>query len=213
MSLAAPDIFSTAAPFIADERHHAFNAVHSAIKRVSTTLFRLEVPGLDHELIDACTVRLFAEYNVALVSRDDLPGLVPAYYVNFAQNMNAHDDSGFGWAYIDESSGTIVWDDKLDSPADPASYLVTDDDIYERYLRKDEVAVTSSYVLNAERLILQEQNRQIRYHEERQQKRASKNKAPRAPDVHTMEAKAGFAKKRQALDAAAAAKKANAMQT
>ncbi|KAJ7799566.1 hypothetical protein B0H13DRAFT_2390951 [Mycena leptocephala] len=196
------DIFSPSAkhPALADH-FVAYNEQHSALKRISNRLFCSTFPGLGTELIDAHTIYLYTEYNAALVACEDIPALVPAYYPNFAQLMNNHDDSGFGWAYIDDASGTIVWDEKF-SPADSGSFYVLPHQINDRLLSNDEVAVSQLYYENSERLHKQEQMRELKYYKLRQEK---KNKPSDIPDLHTKEAKATFAKKCKALEDAAAA--------
>ncbi|KAJ7656207.1 hypothetical protein B0H17DRAFT_1146267 [Mycena rosella] len=121
--------------------------------------------------------------------------------------MNSNDDSGFGWAYIDETSGTIVWNDAL-HPANPDTFCVLDHEIVNRFLPEGEVAVTEMYFENAERLIKADQARELKYFRQRQEK---KGKGTGAPDVYAKASKDNFARKRQLLlDAAAAAAVANA---
>ncbi|KAJ7683110.1 hypothetical protein B0H17DRAFT_1137967 [Mycena rosella] len=97
------------------DRHAAFNKQHSAIKRISPELFALEVPGLHTVFMSANNVHLYTKYNQALCLRDDdeFPDVVPAYYSDFARAMNRFDDSGFGWAYLDDTGKTIVWKNGL----------------------------------------------------------------------------------------------------
>jgi hypothetical protein len=118
--------------------------------------------------------------------------------------MNAHDDSGFGWAYVDEDSGTIIFNDKL-SPADPASFFVEDRHIFDWLLAEGDVAVSRLYYENAERLLKIDQQREIKYFNDRQSKRMAK--APVMHKVHTKEVKEFSARKRKALEEAAAAAK------
>ncbi|KAJ7854776.1 hypothetical protein B0H13DRAFT_1903521 [Mycena leptocephala] len=182
----------------------AFNAQHEVIKRVDRHTFRVSFPGLGSELISAHTIRFWAEYSVALHTREGIPVHAPAFYANFAEQMNAHDDSGFGWAFVDEEAGIIVFNDKL-SPADPASFFVEDRHIFDRLLGEDEVAVSRLYFENAERLLKIDQQREVKYFNDRQNKR--KAKAPVLHEVHTKEAKEFSARKRKALEEAAAATK------
>ncbi|KAJ6460621.1 hypothetical protein C8R45DRAFT_941718 [Mycena sanguinolenta] len=136
-------------------RFEAFNAQHSGLKRRSKGIFSCHIPGIDNKLISSSTIRLFTDYNEALVMGEGIPPIIPMYYSDFAQNMNRHDDSGFGWAYVDDNTGLIIFDDKL-TPADAASFCVLDSEINERHLAADEVAVSRTYFDNAERLAREE---------------------------------------------------------
>jgi hypothetical protein len=111
------------------EHFQAYNTVHSALKRLSPTLFRFQ-RNSEYEpvLFTATCIRVFAEYNVAVCFGKTLPEVAPAHYIIFAKAMNEWDDSGFGWAYIED--GMIVWDEmqKL-TPADPESFCVLDHEI------------------------------------------------------------------------------------
>lgn len=195
-----PSIFDSAfMPTDLSDRFIAFNKVHDALKRLNKRTFRFARPGLEPVLFDARTIRLYADYSVAVCSGDDLPDLAPAFYIAFAKEMNAYDDSGYGWPYIE--NGLIVWDDKL-TPADPDSYCVLDHETTDRLLGMGEVAVTQRYFENAERLIHLEQQRETKYWKMRQEKKAIRHDP--IPDVHTKEAKANFAKKRKGLEDSAA---------
>jgi hypothetical protein len=155
---------------------------------------------------------MFADYNVALCSGDSLPAVAPAFYENFAKAMNNCDDSGFGWAYLEDR--LIVWDDESLTPADASSFCVLDDEIIDgRLLGPNETAVTTAYFRNAERLVAQDQRRETKYYEERQEKKNKKKaQGPTLADVQTKEGKADFARKRKALQDAAAARKQKVME-
>ncbi|KAJ7679776.1 hypothetical protein B0H17DRAFT_1139050 [Mycena rosella] len=185
------------------ERFIAFNKQHTAVKPISTGLFCLDIPGLETELMAAHTIRLFAKYNVALCTNQELPRLVPSYYVNYAQNMNTNDDSGFGWAWVDESNGTIVWDDAW-TIATPASFFVLDHEITDRYLAEGDVTISQTYVDNADRLQQLELQRELKYYKQRVNKH--KLNSDTAAAVGTKEAMESFAKRRKMLNEAAAAK-------
>ncbi|KAJ7745443.1 hypothetical protein DFH07DRAFT_963336 [Mycena maculata] len=190
------------APPRLSDRFDAFNKIHSVAKQISTNLFRIDIPGLDTEIMSAHTMRLYLNYNVELCTSDSLPNIVPAYYLNFAQAMNDHDDSGFGWAYLDETSAskTIVWDDAW-SIADPTAFCVLDHEVHSRYLAEGDVSVTQTYYENAERLLHLEQQRKVQYYKQRINKRkATTDQATAAGSKAALEA---FAKKRKLmLDAA-----------
>ncbi|KAJ7701563.1 hypothetical protein B0H17DRAFT_1128337 [Mycena rosella] len=151
------------------ERFLAFNRQHSALKRLTPGHFSFTISGLDVELISAHTIRLYADYNVALATRDPPPSLAPAYYANFAELMNRCDDSGYGWAYLNESR-TIEWQDEW-TLADPESFMVLDREITDRFLAAGEVAVTQLYFDNAERLMLLDLRRENKYFKMRVGKR------------------------------------------
>ncbi|KAJ7019116.1 hypothetical protein C8F04DRAFT_1198051 [Mycena alexandri] len=207
---AAPaiDVFNSKAVFPPLlERFEAMNVVHSGLKRLSRLLFLFTIPGLGSELMHAFTVRLFADYNVALITGDDIPDRVPAYYTNFAQNMNLYDDSGFGWAYIDDTTNTIVWDEKL-APTTPASLGLLEHEILERYLPKDHVAVSQHYFENAERLRFLETQRELKYFKQRAAKRTQEEGEP---EMRSAEVMTKFdLKRKQFEEAANAAKKQKA---
>ncbi|KAJ7867504.1 hypothetical protein B0H14DRAFT_2572793 [Mycena olivaceomarginata] len=84
-------------------RQTAYNAVHSALKRLSPTLFRFQ-RNFDYEpvLFTATCIRVFAQYNVGVCFGKTLPEVAPAHYIIFVKAMNEWDDSGFGWAYIED---------------------------------------------------------------------------------------------------------------
>ncbi|KAJ7939941.1 hypothetical protein B0H13DRAFT_1850141 [Mycena leptocephala] len=124
--------------------------------------------------------------------------------------MNAHDKSGYGWAYILDN-GVIVWDEKL-TPADADSFCVLDHEITtERILAKDEVAVSLAYYENAERLIQQAHHRETKWWKIRQSKKLSRQHDT-GLDIHSTEARDKFANKRKELEAAAAQAEAAARQ-
>ncbi|KAF7371724.1 hypothetical protein MVEN_00028900 [Mycena venus] len=202
------NIFNSAFKPPISERFQAYNDVHSALKRLSTTLFRFQrSPEYEPVLFDARAIQLFARFNVAICSGDTLPQVAPAHYDAFAKAMNSHDDSGFGWAYIED--GVIVWDETANlTPADPESFCVLDHEITEgRILGADEVAVSTTYFENAERLVLLDQCRETKYYQLRQNKKNERHGLTLA-DIHTKEAKDKFAMKRKALlDAASTSKK------
>jgi hypothetical protein len=163
----------------------AFNTQHKVIQRVERHRFRVSFPGLASELISAHTIRFWAEYSVALHMREGTPVHVPASYAEFAEQMNVHNDSGFGWAFVDEEAGISVFNDKL-TPADPASFFVEDCHIFDRLLGEGELAVSCLYFENAERLVKIDQQCEIKYFNDHQNKR--KAKAPVLHEVHTKEA-------------------------
>ncbi|KAJ7763154.1 hypothetical protein DFH07DRAFT_770884 [Mycena maculata] len=148
------------------DRFLAFNKVHSVAKRISTGLFRIDIPGLDTEIMSAHTMRLYLDYNIELCTSASIPGVITAYYVNFVQEMNRHDDSGFGWAYLDETTKTIVWEDAW-FIADPASFCVLDHEVLDCCLAEGGVAVTQTYHDNAERPLFLEQQCEVKYYKQR----------------------------------------------
>ncbi|KAJ7887947.1 hypothetical protein B0H13DRAFT_2342182 [Mycena leptocephala] len=152
------------------------------------------------EAHSAHTLRFWVEYSVALHTREGIPAYAPAFYTNFAEQMNSHDDSGFRWAFVNKDSGVTVFNDKL-SPADPTSFFVEDRHIFDRLLGEGEVAVSRLYYENAEHLLKIDQQREVKYYNDRQAKK--KAKAPVMHKVHTKEAKEFSAKKRKVLEEAA----------
>ncbi|KAJ7078274.1 hypothetical protein B0H15DRAFT_804879 [Mycena belliarum] len=168
-----------------------FNSRHASIQRVSLELFQLVAPNNSPVLISATTIRLFADYNVALTTGADIPDIAPIYYNDFAAYLNAHDESGFGWAYINDD-GTIAWTDGM-AVARPEAFYVRDHEIYEAYLPPNHVAVTQAYFEKAERLHAQDEFRQNKWFQERTNK-CSRQSGP-APD--SKEAMADFHRRRQ----------------
>ncbi|KAJ7121548.1 hypothetical protein C8R44DRAFT_736342 [Mycena epipterygia] len=189
------------------DRFRAFNRTHDVLQRIDKRTFRYTDPLLEPVLFDSRTIRLYADYNVALCSGEGIPEAVPAFYVYFAKEMNAKDDCGYGWAYIEE--GVIVWDEKL-TVADPDSYCVLDTETTDRIMPVGHVAVSEAYRANAERLILRASLQDNKHTRIREQKKALKERDS-GPDIHTADAKDAFARKRKAIKDAAiatAAKKA-----
>ncbi|KAF7362731.1 hypothetical protein MVEN_00622400 [Mycena venus] len=177
------------------DRMHDYNELHHALKRINIDTFRFDIPGLPTELIRATSIRQFLEYHVALCADDDLPGLAPAYYSNFAQLMNEHDNSGFGWAHLDDESGTIVWDNGL-VPADADAFCLLDHELdSRRFLRNDEVAVSRIEFEDYERLKRQETKRNVKWTRARVDEK-EKKEAEAGKLVVSMES---FTKKRRML--------------
>ncbi|KAJ7690537.1 hypothetical protein B0H17DRAFT_589372 [Mycena rosella] len=156
------DIFSN--PILSNpavsERYTAFNAQHHMAKHLLPGLFRMDVPGIDTVLISSHTMRLYADYNVALCGRNQFPDLVPAYYNDFANNMNTHDKSGVYWATVDNTTQTIVWDDAWTTAADPRNFGILEHELSDRFLLQGKVAVTQEWYENSERLAQMERDRQ-----------------------------------------------------
>ncbi|KAJ7038649.1 hypothetical protein C8F04DRAFT_1255935 [Mycena alexandri] len=187
------------------ERLLEINKIHSGLQRIARLLFLFTIPGLGSELMSAYTVRLFADYNVALITGDDIPDRQPAYYANFAQMMNAHDQSGLGWAYMDEDTNTLVWDNKF-TPATPAALGVLEHEMLgERYLPDDHVAVTRSYFENAERRRFLEEQRELKYYKQRIAKRTQEDAGSSTITAETLEKL--DRKRKMFLEAAEAIKK------
>ncbi|KAJ7083432.1 hypothetical protein C8R44DRAFT_753451 [Mycena epipterygia] len=189
-------------PALSDE-FISYNNQHTVLRRLSPSLFSMELPNADPVVIDARTVRLYTDYNVYLCTLEGVPDCAPAYYNSFARQMNAHDDSGYGWAYVDRVTGTIIYDDKL-TLADAASFCVRDSDIDDRrYLVGSEVAVSRLFYETAQRMQEQTHKRDNKWWRNRQEVKATA--APAEPDVHSKASKDTFAKKRKALSDAAEA--------
>ncbi|KAJ6553951.1 hypothetical protein DFH09DRAFT_1318605 [Mycena vulgaris] len=149
--------------------------------------------------MDSSTLRLFADYNVALCTRDKIPDNVPLFYKEFAKIMNIHDDSDYAWAYV-TSAGTI-WFDDLKKVADANTFCVLDHEL-NRYIPDGELAVSTTYHANAECLAAAEVKRQVKY----ASKRALKRKINEKPAVlDSKEDRAAFAKRRKLLKVAATA--------
>jgi hypothetical protein len=105
VSIAAtePNIFDFDYKPPISERFQAYNVVHSALKRLSPTLFRFQRnSGYEPVLFTAACVRVFAEYNITVCFGKTLPEMAPVHYSIFAEAMNDWDNSGFGWAYIED---------------------------------------------------------------------------------------------------------------
>ncbi|KAJ6586677.1 hypothetical protein B0H10DRAFT_1961639 [Mycena sp. CBHHK59/15] len=124
-----------------------------------------------------------------------MPATVPVYYTDFAAYMNGHDASGFGWAYIHDADGTIAWTDGL-VVACPEAFYVRDHEISEAYLPPGHVAVTQSYFDKSERLHVQDENHQNRYHKECMSLKRSRQSGHAVGSKESMEQ---FARRRQAL--------------
>ncbi|KAF7334186.1 Gag-pol polyprotein [Mycena venus] len=176
------------------DRMHDYNELHHALKQINIDTFRFDIPGLPTELVHATSVRQFLEYHVALCADDDLPGLAPAYYSNFAQLMNEHDNSGFGWAHLDDESSTIIWDNCL-VPADADAFFLDHELDSGCFLRNDEVAVSRMEFEDYERLKRQETKRNVKWTRVRVDEK-EKKEAEAGKLVVSMES---FTKKRRML--------------
>ncbi|KAJ7829893.1 hypothetical protein B0H14DRAFT_3716359 [Mycena olivaceomarginata] len=162
-----------------------FNKDHHAIRCLSATHFLFTVPGLHDEIIPATLIQ---DFNVTLIFAEGMPAYVPAYYNNFAQHMNNHDNSGLGWAYLEECefASRLVYPDTL-LPADPASFCINDHEIMDNYLAPGMVAVSSFYYKNTE----EELRRSVRWVRQRAEKKRGKKLGHAL--LNTKEAKAKFA--------------------
>ncbi|KAJ6450065.1 hypothetical protein C8R45DRAFT_1043963, partial [Mycena sanguinolenta] len=182
-----------------------FNKEHSAIKRISTTHFVFLVPGMKDEILPAALVRLFADFNIMLIMGEGIPPNIPAYYNYYARALNEHDKSISGWCVLEQGTHAtrLVYPDLL-VPADAGAFYVRDHEIVDRYLAPDMVPVTTIYYDNAERLAQDELRRNVRWAKQRQEKRLL-GKSKGLAVLDSQEAKAKFAVKRKALEAAAAA--------
>ncbi|KAJ7656513.1 hypothetical protein DFH06DRAFT_1328787 [Mycena polygramma] len=181
----------------------AFNKKHSALQRVNKSALLVLRPAADEEVMHSATLRMYAEYSVALHTQEGIPARAPFGYVDFAIYMNVHDSGGYGWMYVGEDG--LVWEDHW-IPADPKAFLVEDHQLYERALLPGQVAVSQLYFDTAERLRIEDAKRQLKWQMAREEK---KNKAPGSSvDVRSEEALAFSAKKRKVhAEAAAAVKK------
>ncbi|KAJ7359767.1 hypothetical protein DFH08DRAFT_416931 [Mycena albidolilacea] len=178
----------------------AFNNEHAIIQRVHPRYFRVTVPFDDKNeifVIDALTVRHWIEYSTALVSGNDVPEHMPMFYNAWAQLANEHDHSNYFWPYF--LNGEIAWKDNGIPPTVQA-FCLTDGEVFERpMLRMGEVAVTSEFYENAQRLADLERRRELKYYKLRNDKK-SKGSGSLA-DVTSKSAMDNFAKKREALAA------------
>jgi hypothetical protein len=157
-------------------RTTAYNVGHTALKRVTARYFRLSIPGVDAFLLEAHTIRHYIDYSNVLISGDDIPDYMPAFYNVFAQETNKHDNSDHFWPYLQE--GKIIW--KEDSiPPTIDTYCVYDQDILERpMLGPNEVAVTKDYFDNAQRLVDLERRRELKYYRLRVERRTGLRTPP-----------------------------------
>lgn len=120
------------------------------------------------------------------------------FYVEFAKAMNDNDDSGFGWAYLENE--LIVWDDKF-LPASAEAFCVLDIETTDNILGRDEVAVSKHYYEHAERLKFQAAKREVKYAKQNQEKRDLT--AERVPNLTSKDVRESFANKRKMLETAA----------
>ncbi|KAJ7025894.1 hypothetical protein C8F04DRAFT_1191045 [Mycena alexandri] len=200
-----PSVFSTGFVRWVNQRFAQFNAHHRALERLDKLHFRFETDELEAVIMDSRNIRTFCDFNVFLFTEAELPVITPAFYNHFTQLMNKYDNSGFGWAYVE--NGVIIWDDAAGlKPADPESFCVLDHELADNFLGRDEVAVSHEYKENAERLIEQERNRGLRFYNQRRDRRAARDNAS-AVKVDSKSTLEAFAQRRKALEDAAAAKK------
>ncbi|KAJ7454444.1 hypothetical protein FB451DRAFT_1518057 [Mycena latifolia] len=167
-------ILTPAGPLL--ERYLTFNRIHSALKRITPSHFRINIPGIETGLMLAQTIRHFADYNVVLCTRDDFPSLMPSYYVDFTVNMNHYDDSLVG------------------------SLGLFDHEISEHYLAPGKVAVSRIYYEKAERLRDLELACGVRYYKDRQGKHKVRDKLTISVGIKAAMEK--FSKRCKVLDAA-----------
>lgn len=190
-------------------RHADQNLLHSVLKRVSKRYFTFQVtPGSAVTIIDARTVRLFCDYNAAIIHGDDLPEREPTFYVPFARAMNNYDTSGLKWAYLEDE--LIVFDDAYDA-ADAEAFCVLDAETSDLpVLGPNEVAVSRTYFQHAERLRSQAEKREVKYANLREKK--AHLAAEGVVDVNSKAAREGLAAKRKILEDAKAEEAANKRQ-
>jgi hypothetical protein len=90
-----------------DARYNAWNARHSAIKRVSAEAFVIVGQGSEptYSTVAAKQVAIFVSYNEDLWYTKPKPSgdPDPLGFAEFAQHLNAYDHSGDLWAYYDEA--------------------------------------------------------------------------------------------------------------
>ncbi|KAJ7871631.1 hypothetical protein B0H14DRAFT_3439353 [Mycena olivaceomarginata] len=141
MAATEPNVFDFNYKPPISERFQAYNVVHSALKRLSPRLFRFQ---RNSEYGPVHFTAAFAEYSITVCFGKTLP-----------------------------EDGVIVWDEtKKLTPADPESFCVFDHEIMEGHILGDnEVAVSTTYFENAERLVQLDQRCETKYYNERQDKR------------------------------------------
>jgi hypothetical protein len=128
----------------------AYNEGHHTLLCINHGTFRYN-SELGPELIAAATIRHYMDYHIALCADDTIPSLAPAGYDEFADTMNELDNSGFGWARLDEH-GAIIWNDEHEF-ATAEDFCVLDRDLDPRvYLRAGEAAISNVELLDYRRL-------------------------------------------------------------
>ncbi|KAJ7022925.1 hypothetical protein C8F04DRAFT_1079689 [Mycena alexandri] len=181
-------------------RHADYNLLHSVLKRVSKRYFTFQVLDRAITIIDARTIRLYCDYNAAIIHGDDLPEREPTFYNPFARAMNTYDTSGLKWAYLEDE--VIVFDEAFDA-ADAESFCVLDTETSDHtILGTDQVAVSRAYFQNAERLRFQAEKREVKYANQREKRKTLADEG--VLDVNSKEARENLAVKRKILEDAKA---------
>ncbi|KAJ7032071.1 hypothetical protein C8F04DRAFT_1108351 [Mycena alexandri] len=178
----------------------ASNPRHSILKRISTRDFIFDTGYSPATVMSARTIRLYCDYNAAVIYGDDLPDREPTFYNPFAKAMNKYDHSGFKWAYIED--GLLVFDD-TGSAASADEFCVLDSETTDRYLASDQVAVSRDYFENAERLRRQADRREAKYARQALEKKNAT--AEGLVNLDSPQAREALSTKRKALEDAAAA--------
>jgi hypothetical protein len=140
-----------------------YNDRHPVLKRVNKRYFRItRTDGSAPIIFDARTIRLYADYCVSLATNGVTPVAIPAFYEDFVRQMNKYDTSGFFWVYLED--GVFVFDESCDI-ANPEEYCLGESETTEGILMPGEVAVTSQFKRNADRLKDQEDIRNMNWYE------------------------------------------------
>jgi hypothetical protein len=185
-----------------------YNSRHPVLKRVNKRYFRItRADGSAPIIFDALTIRLYADYCVALATNGITPVAVPAFYEDFARQMNQYDTCGFSWVYLED--GVFIFDESCDV-ANPEEYCVEDSETTEGVLMPGEIAVSLQFKRNADRLKDQEDMRNMSWYEKRKNGNKGKGQpgdqpAALVPRVNSETGKLAFSLKRKEADLARAA--------
>ncbi|KAJ7318616.1 hypothetical protein DFH08DRAFT_971354 [Mycena albidolilacea] len=207
MSSPVADIF---APAFVDPTGLSLNMIdynnrHHVLKRVNKRYFRItRADGSAPIIFDACTICLYADYCVALATNGITPVAVPAFYEEFARQMNQYDTCGFSWVYLED--GIFVFDEICDV-ANPEEYCVGDSETTEGVLMPGEIAVSLQFKHNTDRLKDQEDMRNMSWYEKRKNGNKGKGQpgdqpAALIPRVNSKTGKLAFSLKRKEADLA-----------
>jgi hypothetical protein len=175
------------------EHMSAYNEGHHTLIRIKRGTFRYN-SELGPELIAAATIRHYIDYHIALCADDTIPSLAPAGYDDFADTMNELDNSGFGWARLDQH-GAIIWNDEHEF-ATAEDFCVLDRDLDPRaYLRAGEVAISNVELLDYRRLKDAETKNNVKWRMKRIDERDEKERNAGSVQISAD----AFAKKRKLL--------------
>ncbi|KAJ7318844.1 hypothetical protein DFH08DRAFT_971204 [Mycena albidolilacea] len=165
MSTAIADIF---VPAFADPMGLSLNMIHyndhhPILKRINKHYFCITCTDSSAPIIfDTRTIRLYADYCIVLATNGVAPVAILVFYEDLTRQMNKYDMCSFFWAYLEDSMFVF---DKSCNVANPEEYCLGESETTEGILMPGEVAVTSQFKCNTDRLKDQEDMQNMSWYE------------------------------------------------